>query len=90
MKQKATSLLRHASHRRSFRHRIGVDKEEVPMTQYEEIDAESYADGWRMSLQEAIDAALFDPEVSVGEAREVDVILGRKKNPHHEYKAILR
>jgi hypothetical protein len=60
------------------------------MTQYEEINAESYAQGWRKSVQEAVDAALLDPEVPVGEAREVEVILGRKKNPFHEYKAILK
>jgi hypothetical protein len=60
------------------------------MTQYEEIDAESYAQGWRDTIQEAVDAALFAEDVPYGETREIDVIMGRKKNPHHEYKATLR
>lgn len=60
------------------------------MTQYEEIDAESYAQGWRGSIQEAVDAALLAEDVPYGETREVDVIMARKMNPHHEYKVTLR
>jgi hypothetical protein len=58
--------------------------------QYEEIDAESYAQGWRETIQDAVDAAMLAEDVPIGETREVDVIIGRRKNPHHEYKATLR
>lgn len=56
------------------------------MAHYEEVDAESYAQGWRKTIQEAVDAALADEKVPAGEEREV-VIIGRKKNPFHEYRA---
>ncbi|HET8874209.1 MAG TPA: hypothetical protein VFM83_11035 [Gaiellaceae bacterium] len=56
------------------------------MTQYEEVDAESYAQGWRKTVQEAADAAMANVEVPIGEEREL-VIYGRKKNPFHEYRA---
>jgi hypothetical protein len=56
------------------------------MAHYEEIDVESYAQGWRKSIQEAVDAALADEKVPAGEEREV-VLYGRKKNPFHEYRA---
>jgi hypothetical protein len=60
------------------------------MAHYEEIDVESYAQGWRKTIQEAVDAALAEANVPVGEEREVDVIYGRKRNPFHEYRATLR
>jgi hypothetical protein len=58
------------------------------MSLYEEVDPESYAQGWRKSLQEALDAAMAD--VPVGEEREVDVIYVRKRNPIHEYRITLK
>jgi hypothetical protein len=54
------------------------------MSLYEEVDPESYAQGWRKSLQEALDAAMADEE------REVDVIYVRKRNPIHEYRITLK
>jgi hypothetical protein len=60
--------------------------------QYEGIDAEAYAQGFRRELKEAVDAALDRDDVPVGETRVIDYIEVKRvrKNPIHDYRVSLR
>jgi hypothetical protein len=59
------------------------------MYEQEEPDEESYAEGWRGTIQEAADAALGAEQVEIGPTREI-VVYGRKKNPIHEFRVALK
>ena len=60
--------------------------------EYEGINRESYAQGWRRELKEAIDAALEENGVPVGETAIIDYIEVKRvrKNPIHDYRVVLR
>jgi len=52
-----------------------------------DIDVESYRDGWRKTIAEAIAAAMST--VPYDDPRVVELLV-QKKNPIHEYKVVLR
>lgn len=62
------------------------------MTDYEETDPEALAQGFRRELKDAVDAALDQDDVPVGETRVIDYIEVKRirRNPIHDYRVVLR
>jgi hypothetical protein len=65
------------------------------MTHYDgqpQTSAEDYAAGFRRELKDAVDAALDEQDVPVGETRVIDFIEVKRirKNPIHDYKVHLQ
>jgi hypothetical protein len=57
--------------------------------EYEGIDPEAYAQGWRRDLRDAIDEALAPHEV--GYEAPIDIyVKKRRDNPVHDYRVVLR
>ncbi len=57
--------------------------------QDERDEQDEYTPGWYGTLQEAVDAALQQDDVELGQIREI-AFQGRKKNPIHEFRVKLR
>jgi hypothetical protein len=60
--------------------------------EYEGINREAYAQGWRREFKEAIDAALEEAGVPVGDTALIDYIEVKRvrRNPIHDYRVVLR
>jgi hypothetical protein len=61
----------------------------VDAREYEGIDSEAYAQGWRRELRDAVDEALAEYEV--GYEAQIDIFVKKRRdNPVHDYRVALR
>jgi hypothetical protein len=51
------------------------------------INDQDWADGWRRSLQEAVDAFLADPKIDLDQPVPIQIeVRKRSENPIHDYR----
>lgn len=60
------------------------------MSEYEGIDKDAYAQGWRREFREAVDEALAPYPVGEEKLIEEIWVKKRRENPVHDYRVVLR